>query len=104
MTDQYMIKLYHISVDKQSGTVQYQDLNTVLSYDEFYDYFKKVKTERSTNNRALSDAIRKRAGLGDVENKIPSGRKLSRYKLNQMYKRFSALANMTTAEINRNLS
>ena len=69
MTDQYMIKLYHISVDKQSGTVQYQDLNTVLSYDEFYDYFKKVKTERSANNRALSDAIRKRAGLGDVENK-----------------------------------
>lgn len=70
MTDQYLIKIYHISMNKQTGAVEYLDLGKVLTYDEFYKYFKTIKEERSKINRELSDAIRKRVGLPEMGDKV----------------------------------
>lgn len=69
MTEQYLIKLYKVSMDKHSGSVVYQDLNHAMNYSEFYDYFKKVKTEKTEINKKLSAAIRTRAGLEGTEDK-----------------------------------
>ena len=80
MTEQYLIKLYKMSIDKLEGRVVYHDMNTILTYDEFYKYFKKVKEERSTENRNLSNAIRERAGLPGIEDKVTEQKILDMFK------------------------
>ena len=68
-----------MSIDKLEGRVVYHDMNTILTYDEFYKYFKKVKEERSTENRNLSNAIRERAGLPGIEDKVTEQKILDMY-------------------------
>lgn len=80
MTNQYLIKLYKVSMDKQTGNPVLLDLNTALTYDEFYTYFKKVKKERAEINKSLSDAIRKRAGIDVVEDKKTEKMVLDQFK------------------------
>lgn len=80
MTEQYLIKLYKISMDKQTGSVIYHDMNKILTYEEFYQYFKTVKEERSTENRNLSNALRERAGLPGLEDKVTEQKILDMFK------------------------
>lgn len=82
MTEQYLIKLYKISMDKQTGSVIYHDMNKILTYDEFYKYFKTIKMERSTENRNLSNAIRARAGLPGIEDKVSEKQVLDMFRDN----------------------
>lgn len=80
MTDQYLIKIYHISVNKQTGAIEYLDLGKVLTYTEFYKYFKTIKKERSKINKELSDAIRKRVGIPELEDKVTEKAILDQFK------------------------
>lgn len=80
MTEQYIIKLYKVTMDKQAGAVEVLDLNKTLSYEEFFEYFSKVKEERSKDNRDLSDAIRKRAGIDVTPDRVTEKKILDQFK------------------------
>lgn len=80
MTEQYRIRLYDVIVDKQAGSVAYLPHKNVLTYDEFYDEFEKIRKTKHENAKKLSEAIQKRAGLDIDKNSITEKEVMDKFR------------------------
>ena len=72
LTEHYRVTVYTVNADKQAGAPVVNDKTALvgLTFEEFYDYFKKVREEKRTKSDELSAALRILAG-GNSTNDRP---------------------------------
>lgn len=78
MTEQYIIKIYTVTLNKQTKTVTRTDIAT-QTYDEFFEYYCKIKEEHGNVNKGISDALRKRAGVEPVPEGITDSEVMAKF-------------------------